>query len=30
MINLIVGCIVSFILGGAAGYIYLSITGKLK
>jgi hypothetical protein len=30
MINLIVGCVVSFILGAAGAYIYINVTGRLK
>lgn len=30
MINLIVGCAVSFILGAMAAYIYINVTGRLK
>lgn len=30
MVNLIVGCVVSFILGAASAYIYINVTGKLK
>lgn len=30
MVNLIVGCIVSFVLGAFAAYIYIAVTGKMK
>lgn len=30
MINLIVGCVVSFVLGAAVAYIYINVTGKMK
>jgi len=30
MVNLVIGCVVSFIVGGFAAYIYLNISGKLK
>ena len=30
MVNLIVGCAVSFILGAASAYIYINVTGKMK
>lgn len=30
MVNLIVGCAVSFLVGAMAAYIYKDVTGKMK
>lgn len=30
MVNLIVACIVSFVLGGLTAYVYIAVTGKMK
>jgi hypothetical protein len=30
MVNLIVGCVISFILGAASAYIFINVTGRMK